>query len=588
MCGIFAYSGTKKDAVSIVHEGLKRLDYRGYDSWGMAVLNNDTLVVTKHAGRIPASVPQLPESSIVLGHTRWATHGAVSDVNAHPHATSDNSFVLAQNGIVENFSELKKMLAGKGYELKTQTDTEVIVRLIEEKRKQHPKLIEAIRQAFLELTGRNTIIVLTKTGDLIACRNGSPLVIGIVDNDVFFSSDTLSFAPYTKQIVVIDNGQMVTYINNTLEVRTVSDNQLVKYQVETVDVNQEVLEKGDFPHYMIKEIFDEPATILAIINQPKSQLEQLADAIKNARTVYTIGSGTAGAAAAQIAYYLRRCAKISAVSLIGAEAKEYLPLFSDQDILIAPSQSGETADVLEIMEPAKKSGIKIASLVNMPGSLMTRLSDFKFMAGAGPEVCVLSTKVFIAQIAWGYLLAKTVAGKHDEGIQQLKQLTERLSTYLKNGKELDEIQKLAKTLSHQEHIFLLGKGQNLQMIKEGMIKIVEGAYIHAHAIPSGDLKHFAITLMAEGVPVVVVTSQDESVSDVGNAVSEVKARGATVYGIGSAKNEQFSEFVEIPNTGETSALFNVTVLQLLAYYMAVNLGHDVDKPRNIAKSVTVK
>lgn len=588
MCGIFAYSGNKTNAVITVHEGLKRLDYRGYDSWGMAVFNEGVLTLEKHAGRIPASAPQLPESSTVLGHTRWATHGAVSDTNAHPHAASDNSFVLAQNGIVENFNELKKILTGKGYEFKTQTDTEVIVRLIEEKRKQYPELTEAIREAFLELDGRNTIIVLTNTGDLIACRNGSPLVIGIGENEAFFSSDTLSFAPYTKRVVVIDNGQMVTYSNHQLGIRTVKDNQSVTYQIETADVNQEILEKGDFPYFMIKEIFDEPATILAIINQSKSELTKLASAIKNARTVYTIGSGTAGAAAAQIAYYLRRHAKIPAVSLVGAEAKEYLPLFSDQDILIAPSQSGETADVLEILEPAKKIGIKIASLVNMPGSLMTRLSDFKFMAGAGPEVCVLSTKVFVAQIAWGYLLAKTVAGSYEEGVTQLKQLADRLSEYLKDEKQRDQIKKLAETLSHQEHIFLLGKGQNLQMIKEGMIKIVEGAYIHAHAIPSGDLKHFAITLMAEGVPVVVVTSQDESVNDVANAVSEVKARGATVYGIGSVNSEQFKEFLEIPDTYETSAIFNVTVLQLLAYYMAVDLGHDVDKPRNIAKSVTVK
>lgn len=589
MCGIFGYTG-KRNATELVLTGLKRLDYRGHDSWGIGVIDQHAIKVDKHAGKVSEASPHLPKSFAAIGHTRWATHGAVNDINAHPHFSSDNSFIVAQNGIVENYEELKKLLRTKGYKFETETDTEVIVRLIEDKLKKTKDLTEATRLAFKELDGRNTAIVLSKDGEMIAARNGSPMVVGINgDEQTFFSSDALSFAPLAKKMVVLDNGQLVRYKSGQkIEVFGIKSGKRIPYRLEDLNIEDDKVDKESFDHFMMKEISEAPFAISRLLKQEKKDYEGLARAIQKARSVYTIGSGTAGAAASQIAFYLRRFGQIPARDLIGVEATEYLGLFTKDDLIIAPSQSGETADVLEVLEKAKKKGVKIASFVNMPGSMITRMSDFKFMAQAGPEICVMTTKVFVSQIAWGYLVAKTVQRKFREGSINLEQLASEIENYLSSSQNHKKLKSLAEKLSVNEHIFLLGKGQNLQIIREGMIKIIEGAYIHAHAIPSGDLKHYAITLMEEGVPVIAVLSNDPVKKEVINAVYEVKARGASVIGIAPQKEVGFDEWIPVPDTGETSAISNIIPLQLLGYYMAVSLGNNVDKPRNIAKSVTVK
>ncbi len=590
MCGIFGYSGNKHDATRAVFAGLKRLDYRGYDSWGIAVLSKSHIHIDKQVGVVSNHRLKLPKSSVAIGHTRWATNGAVTKINAHPHLASDKTFALAHNGIVENFATIKNQLIGKGYNFISETDTEVIVRLIEDKRKVTNNLVDAIRKAFAQLTGRNTIIVLSVTGEIIAAKNGSPLVIGINDNnkDIYFSSDTLSFAPHVHQVLVLENGQMVVSQLGIYKVLDISTGETGVYRLEPNDIKDSEVDKKGYEHFMLKEIHEAPDVIINIIKQDQKMLMQLATAIKNAATVYIIGSGTAGIAAAQIAYFLRTLAHIPAVSLIGAESKEYLDLFTPNDLIIAPSQSGETADVLEILEQAAERRVKIASYVNMPGSMMTRLSAFKFLASAGPEICVMSTKVFVSQIAWGYLLAKTVSGKMNEGARNLQKLVDSLKKILKDKVFYTSLKKLAMFLSKKSHIFLLAKGQNLQIIKEGMIKIVEGAYIHAHGTAAGDLKHYAITLMEPGVPVIFVFSNDKVKTDVLNALHEVKARGAEIIALAPQNQIEFDHFIKVADMGETSSIFNIVPLQLLAYEMSRVLHHNVDKPRNIAKSVTVK
>lgn len=592
MCGIFGYIGPK-NASEVVLEGLKRLEYRGYDSWGIAVVA-DQIVVNKKVGAIgdldPISHFSFPTSSTGIGHTRWATHGGITEPNAHPHFSSDKSFCLAQNGIVENYQELKKDLLKKGYKFETETDTEVIVRLIEEKQAPHlgsgkAKLVDAVREAFLELEGRNTIIILTKYGQIIACRNGSPLVVGINSGEVFFSSDTLSFAPNVSKVLVIDNGQMVSY-NGKLELTDIKSNKSLTLHPEKIDFKSSKVDKEGYDHFMLKEIHESPYVINQVINQEVDQ--EFIEAVRKAKSVYTIGSGTAGVAASQIAFYLREFGKIKATPVIGADIYDYYNILEKDDLIIAPSQSGETADVLEVLEVAKKKGVKITSYVNMPGSTMSRISNFKFISNAGPEICVMSTKVFTSQIAWGYLLGKVVGEKDMEGRENLKKLAEEIEKYLDTGSNHEQIKSLAKKLTKKKDIFLLGKYQNFNIIKEGMIKIIEGSYIHAHGIPAGDLKHYAITLMEKGVPVIVAVSEDVARDDVLNAVSQVKARGAEVIGISSKKYPGFDEYLEVPELGETQAIMNIIPLQLLAYYMAVELGNNVDKPRNIAKSVTVK
>ncbi len=598
MCGIFGYVGKKTNAAQIVFEGLKRLDYRGYDSWGIAVKITDNksnlkseIVVEKHVGKIGEvnDVNNLPSGSIAIAHTRWATTGAVTKVNAHPYFSTDKSFALAQNGIVENFDELKKKLKKKGYTFISQTDTEVIVRLIEDKLKRVKDLFIAVREAFLELEGRNTIILVTNAGKIYAARNGSPLVIGFNSKtkETYISSDTLSFSSLADKMIAIDNGEMVI-INGGVAIFNIASGKKVKHVEEEITIHGSKVDKEGYDHFMIKEINENPYVINQLLHQEKELYERLASAIKKTKTVYTIGSGTTGLAASQIAYYLRRFGKIKAISLVGSDAREYYELFSKGDILIAPSQSGETADVLEVLEYAKSKGVTIVSIVNMSGSTMTRMSDYKFMSQAGAEICVLSTKVFVSQISWGYLLAKTAQGQFNEGKKNLQILSKEAEIYLKDKNNVKNIEKISKYFLAKQHIFLLGKSQNFQIVREGMVKIIEATYKHAHAIPSGDLKHYAITLMEKGVPVIVVMSNDEVRTDVNTAINEVRLRGAEVIAIAPVKQDNFDYYLQVPDTGETSAIMSVIPLQLLAYHMAVDLGNSVDKPRNIAKSVTVK
>lgn len=598
MCGIFAYIGDKRDAAEMVMTGLKRLEYRGYDSWGVAIIDSDPkqhsdkIKILKRVGSVGdyKDNQKMPFSFFGIGHTRWATHGAVNEINAHPHFSTDKSFALAQNGILENYEQLKQDLKIKGYQFNTQTDTEVIVRLIEEKLKNCSSLNEAVAKAFLDMEGRNTIILITNDERVIAARNGSPLVLGKNEEtgEIFLSSDTLSFAPFASKLIVLDNGEMVTIQDKKVSIYNISSNEQIFKDFEDLNFESETIDKEGFDHFMLKEIYDSPYVIRQLTNQPKEGYQSLAQAIKNARKVYTIGSGTAGVAASQIAFFLRLYGQVDATSLVGADATEYLSLINSQDLIIAPSQSGETADVLEVLEKLKNKKVKIASVVNMPGSTMTRISDFKFQSQAGPEICVMSTKVFISQIAWGYLLAKTVSGKWDDGVSQLIKLANQTESYLKENANLEKLKSLAELLQDKRDIFLLAKGQNFQIIREGMVKLIEGSYKHAHAIPAGDLKHYAITLIEDGMPVLVVVSNDSVKSDVQNAINEVKARGGQVIAISPEKLPNLDFSLTVPDTGETSSILNTIPLQLLAYYMAVKLGNNVDKPRNIAKSVTVK
>ncbi|HEX7042499.1 MAG TPA: glutamine--fructose-6-phosphate transaminase (isomerizing) [Patescibacteria group bacterium] len=591
MCGIFAYLGNKNNASQIVVEGLKRLDYRGYDSWGVVEASYGKLFLKKKAGKISEvmDLSSFPKGNIAIAHTRWATTGEVNDINAHPHYSSDESFALAQNGIVENYELIKKQLLAKGYKFVSQTDTEVIVRLIEEKLKSKKKLQEAVRSAFKELEGRNTIILITKNGEIIAARNGSPLVVGInkKTDEIFISSDTLSFANLVTDVVVMDNNQMVI-LNKNLDFFDITSGKRLEVKPEKMKLHSGKTTKGKYKYFMLKEIHEGPFVIEQLTKQNKNNYIRFGKAIKKAKHVYTIGSGGAGVAAAQVAFYLRSIGKIQAVSLIGADAIDYIDLFEKDDIIITISQSGETADVLEVLEKAQKRGVIIASFVNMPGSMITRMSTFKFMSESGPEICVMSTKTFDAQVAWGYLVAKTVAGEYSDGVKNLKKLSISMKKYLSQSKNHSELKKIAKTLVNKESIFLLAKYQNFHISREGMVKIIEASYKHGHALPSGDLKHYVITLMEEDVPVIALVSNDVAKSDIMNAIDEVRLRGAKVIAISPEPNKKFDKYIKTYDTGETSAIMNLIPLQLISCYLADFLGNNIDKPRNIAKSVTVK
>lgn len=589
MCGIFGYVGRDNASKKIIN-GLKRLEYRGYDSWGVAVVAEDSIKVTKKVGAIGelASLEELPESHIGIGHTRWATHGGVTDTNAHPHYSTDQSFVLAQNGIVENYQELKQQLRDKGYEFKSETDTEVIVRLIEEKLKSENNIRAAVRAAFLDLEGRNTIILLSSKDDhVVAVRNGSPLVVGVGEEEVFFASDTLSFADETDDVIFMNDFEMIEYEDGELKLFDVRDDKELEIEKSKLDHDDVTIDKEGFDHYMIKEIVEQQHTIREAVQYTEEELLPLVEAIQKADNVYTVGAGTANFAAGQIAYFLRKYAGIEALDLKSYEVESYRELFSEDDVIIAVSQSGETADTIEALEFAKAKGATIASIVNMVGSTITRMSDFAYLSRSGPEICVASTKAFTAQIAWGLLLAKTIVGEHDQAKKSIVELSEQLKVYF-SEENLEKFKEFARELVNKEHFFVLGKGQHFYISLEGALKVKEITYKHFEGFAAGELKHGVIALIDKGTPVFVIVGDDEHKNDIITAAAEVNARGAMTIGISANNNDLFDAYLPALDGGIADPIAKVVPFQLLSYYLGVALGNSPDKPRNLAKSVTVK
>lgn len=590
MCGIFGYTGDK-DAEKVITEGLKRLEYRGYDSWGVAVKRDDKIQIKKQVGEIGEveEIKQLPEAFIGIGHTRWATHGGVTENNAHPHFSTDFSFVVAQNGIVENYQELKAMLEREGFKFVTQTDTEVIVRLIELKLREAKELKEAVRRAFLDLGGRNTIIVLEKQSDhIIAVRNGSPLVIGVGHGEVFLASDILSFAHHTDKVVFLDDLQMVEVKDREVELYNVKTGVSIEYEVQEVEPGEVNIDKEGYEHFMLKEIVEQQYTIKEAVNYTEEELSKLVEVIKSANRVYTVGAGTAGFAAGQIAYFLRKIAGIDAVELKSYEMDSFAGLITSEDLVIAVSQSGETADTIEALEYAQKNGAKLASIVNMMGSTITRMSDYKFYSRSGPEICVASTKAFTAQVSWGYLVASTVADNFDSAQASIKEATIKLSEYF-TDEFFEQIKSLADRIKDRDHFFVLGRGMNYYVSLEGALKVKEITYKHFEGFAAGELKHGVIALVEDGTPVFCVVSNDDAKNDMVSAAAEVNARGAFTIGVGPVESDFFDEHLEVPEAkGDMQSVLNVLPFQLFSYFLGLVLGNSIDKPRNLAKSVTVK
>jgi glucosamine--fructose-6-phosphate aminotransferase (isomerizing) len=592
MCGIFGYLG-QKNSKNIIIDGLKRLEYRGYDSWGIAVLNNGEISQYKNVGEIQKDkgFDSLPKGYIGLGHTRWATHGGVTTVNAHPHISTNKDFTLVQNGIVENFNELKNILKKKGITFVSETDTEVIVKMIEEERNGGKNLKESIIEVFKKLKGRNTIAVLDNTESKIyAIRNGSPLVVGVGKKETFLASDTLSFSPYTDQVVLLEDYDMVEIDKHYLKVFNILNLHNKSLHIKKLKTQYQSIDKGKYDHYMMKEIVDQKETILLASNYSKAELAPLIERIKKSRRVYIIGAGTAGFAGGQIAYFLRNIAGIDALDIRSYEYKSYLPVISKDDLLIALSQSGETADTIEAIEEFQKKGCKVASLVNMLGTTISRISDFEYYTNSGPEICVASTKVFTAQCAWGYLLSMSIVNKYSNAKMNLKSLSLNIKKIF-GKKSIEKIQGIVDTVYKKEHMFILGKGENFNIALEGSLKIKEISYKHVEGFSAGELKHGVIALVEKGTPVFGILSEVEESKDVISAMEQVKARGALAIGIGSKRYEKepvFDWYISTPQLDVVRSIGNVIPFQLLSYFLSVKLGNNIDKPRNLAKSVTVK
>jgi len=591
MCGIFGYTGNKPTP-EIIHQGLRRLEYRGYDSWGISILHNGEIYTEKEIGMLPEQPPLTNiKNSIGIGHTRWATHGGVTKGNAHPHKSDKYNFVIAQNGIVENYSTLKNSLKEKGYIFKTEVDTEVILHLIEEHLDNELDIKNSLICAFKQLEGRNTVIVLdSESSQILAIRNGSPLVLGVGDNELFLASDPLAFNNHTSRTVDINNHELIQLINNKYVITDINTEKEIERKIVDNKALKTDIDKGNYDHYMLKEIEQQKETILSATEYTKKELQPLINKINKCKHVYTIGAGTAGYAADQIAYYLRKIASIPSTSIKAYELESYLPLITSRDVLIAISQSGETADTIEAIEYIKYKGAYISSIINMPGSTISRISDITFMSNAGPEVCVASTKVFTSQVSFGYLLSKSIIGEYTDAKNNILELSNNLSKYFNKDVYMN-IENICNRIYSNNHFFILGKGQNFHIAQEGALKIKEISYKHFEGFAAGELKHGVIALIEKDTPVISIISNDGNQKDMISSTQEVKARGAYTIGIGDikySKEECFNEYIYVANTKELKSISNVIPFQLISYFLAKKLGNNIDKPRNLAKSVTVK
>jgi glucosamine--fructose-6-phosphate aminotransferase (isomerizing) len=585
MCGIFAYIGKKDNAAEIIFNGLKTLEYRGYDSWGIAVKNFDTIAVEKHTGKINGQATTLPKSSIGIGHTRWATHGGVTKLNAHPHLDCTKKISVLHNGIIENYLELKDELQALGHTFVSETDTEVLPHILEEYTKKET-FIDAMKHTFNRLRGLNAVVAINTTNlEIIAAKNGSPLVAGIGDDEFFLASDAAGILPYTKKIIFLKDNELIS-LNKHYKLYSLTTGKEIKPKVEKIDWNVEQASKGSFEHFMLKEINEQPLIIHTLTNTYTDQITKLSQVIKKARGIFFIGCGTAYHACMAGTYLF---SKIAGHHVNTAPASEfnYLENFLTKDSLIIPlSQSGETIDVIEPLNHAQQRGSKIIAITNVLGSTIYRMGDYKLLLGAGPEKAVASTKAYIAKISVLTMLAYALANKLNEGKKILQASAKELERLL-NKKSIKQIKKIANLLSQKEHIYVIGRGVSYATALEGALKIKEVSYIHTEGLAGGELKHGAIALISKGTPCIVIAPIDETYDSIISNAIEIKSRGGLIIGVSSKNNPAFDIWIEVRETG-SPLITHVIPMQLLAYYIAVKKRLDPDKPRNLAKSVTVK
>lgn len=586
MCGIFGYIGARTDAPEIVLKGLKKLEYRGYDSWGIAGVANGEITIDKHIGKIGDASVVLPDSSIAIGHTRWATHGGVTVENAHPHFDCSKNIALLHNGIVENHSDIKKNILKKEHIFLSETDTEVIVHLIEELLLEYP-FKEAVRQAFLLLRGLNAIVVVKNDeNEIIACKNGSPLAVGIGENELLLASDATGIIPYTKKLLFLKDMEMVT-LSTDVKLFSLQSGDELEIISEVVDWEVEDADMGTYPHYMIKEIHEQPTVLRNIAKNYDEQIEEFASIISQAYGTFFIAAGTAFYSCLAGTYLFSINAKKHVNAAVASEFNYLEDFLTSKSLIIAVSQSGETIDVIEPLQRAQEKGSKIAGLVNNLGSTLFRMADYKILLGAGPEQAVASTKAYIAQIAVLFLVSYAMDNRLEEGKKLLlssAEVTEKLLA----DERIDEIKKLAVTLAKTENIFIIGRGLSYPSALEAALKIKEMTYIHTEGFAGGELKHGTMALISKGTPVIVFAPLDDTYEAILSNAMEVKSRGAMVIGVSPQDSPIFDTWIPVPDIGQASCIAQIIPIQLLSYYIAVEKNLDPDKPRNLAKSVTVK
>jgi glucosamine--fructose-6-phosphate aminotransferase (isomerizing) len=614
MCGIVAYIG-KKQAFPIILKGLKRLEYRGYDSAGIALINQDQLNVFKKAGKVSNleefMLHQDHNGNSGIGHTRWATHGAPTDTNAHPHVSMDGSIALIHNGIIENYNALKQELIRQGYVFKSETDTEVLVHLVDFiSKKENVWFGEALRLALLNVVGAYAIVAISKNfpGQMVAARKSSPLVVGIGENgDFYLASDATPIIEYTKRVVYLEDEEIaVIKLGEELKIYNISDQEKTPY-IQQLELELEALEKGGYDHFMLKEIHEQPRSIhdcfRGRLNSSEGWvslggLKEYEQKMIQAKRLVIVACGTSWHAGLVGEYLIEELARINVEVEYASEFRYRNPIINEEDVVIAISQSGETADTLAALELAKSKGATILGICNVVGSSISRITDAGSYTHAGPEIGVASTKAFTAQVTILSLLALSLA--HKKGtisesefrilIAELEAIPEKVQRVLENNAH---IEKIALEFKDVTNALYLGRGSLFPVALEGALKLKEISYIHAEGYPAAEMKHGPIALIDENMPIFVIATQGNSYEKVVSNIQEVKARKGKIIAIVTEGDEHLKEIadyhIEIPKSHEFFVPILATIpFQLISYHIAVMRDCNVDQPRNLAKSVTVE
>ncbi len=602
MCGIFGFVSRRELPVALVVDALRTLEYRGYDSWGIAYEVPESvgtyLAVFKQAGRLPPKLPPLPTSPIALGHTRWATHGGVTDENAHPHLDCTATLAIVHNGIIENYRPLRETLERTGHHFRSDTDSEIFAHLLEDsleramtesRLSESPDLlVEAVRQAFAQIRGLNAFIVLhLPSRQLVAVKSTSPLVLGIGTDGVFVSSDAVALVGHADRIYYLRDDEVALLSPDGPRLFDRCTGEPRQPQWELLTLRPADTSLGGFPHYLIKEIHEQPRVIKRILRERLEDARQLAELIQRSYGTFFVGCGTAGYAALCGSYLFSRIARRHVNAVIASEFKYQEHFLTDRSLVIALTQSGETVDVIEAVQAAKRRGATVAALVNVTGSTVARLADFTVPLSAGPEQSVLSTKAYTAKLAILLLVAHILNGSEHVGIDVLWRAIDGMEQALAPA-TLDRIRAVAEHLVDAEHCYVIGRGLSYPTALEAALKIKEVTYIHAEGFAGGELKHGVIALIQDGSPCLVFSPLDETRPDILSGAMEVRSRGGWIIGISPEPDEAFHVHIPIADVGDASPLVTIVPAQLLAYELAVRRGLDPDKPRNLAKSVTVK
>ena len=591
VCGIIGFITNNSEASKIAFRCLKNLEYRGYDSCGGASLHEGMIIFKKGIGKIDEVEEKLRLSelpgNVVIYHTRWATHGKVSERNAHPHFDCKKELAIVHNGIIENFLEIKKELEKKGHEFKSETDTEIIAHLIEDMLKEKGNVFDATVSALKLLEGSYALLVLHKGFEgMIAARKGSPLVLGVAENGLFASSDIPSFLEFTRNVVYLKDGDVALLKPDEFRIFNLYEKKWINRQIDTVEWDIEKAKKGEFEHYMLKEICEQVETIKRAIMQDERIINDVVKEMIKARGVFFVGCGTSYHACVAASYIFSKIANMHVNVVLASEFPNFEHFICKDTLVFAVSQSGETYDVLEAVRAARKRNAKVISIVNVMGSTLTNESDKFLLMNAGPEISVVATKTYTAQLALLSLLAYALVGKIDECKDKLNYLW-NIIYHLTARSTREKIKELAEKLRNAEHIFCIGRGLQYATAMEASLKIKEVSYIHAEALAGGELKHGTLALIENDVPCIVFVSKENEKEILSNAI-EIKSRGGKIIGVASENNKVFDEWIKVPEASIFNPIIQIIPIQLLAYYLAVLRGCDPDKPRNLAKSVTVK